>query len=87
MSGFAELIASFIGMVHELQPHRLGQIRTKHYKSELHPAPFLFLSGMLYQTGEAIVDSAVRRKYDIDIYTRAKMLADNFGTNVLSPRR
>lgn len=68
MSGFAELLASFIGLVHELQPNNLKRIRIKNKKEENHISPFLFLSGILYPTANGIRDSIKRRKYNVDVY-------------------
>lgn len=69
MSAYAELIASFIGLVHELQPLRLKRIRLKGWKQGKHPAPFLYVSGTLYSTAEGLKETIVRRKYDCDIYS------------------
>src|SRR5947209_17569188 len=69
MSAFAELVASFIGAVHELQPHRLKRLRTKKWAAQpkSDPAPFLFVSGSFWRTGEGLVLTIRRRKYDVDI--------------------
>lgn len=70
MSAFAELIASFIGMVHELMPDFLTEQRP--YIGPLekreHPAPFLYVSGYLYPTAKGITDTIRYRGFDIDIY-------------------
>lgn len=68
MSAFAELVASFVGLVHELQPSRLKKIRSKKYQS-IHLAPFLYVSGILNPTARGILQSIQRRKYDIDLYS------------------
>ena len=68
MSGFAELLASFIGVVHELKPDRLRKIRIKKYMNN-HLPPFLYVSGILYATAEGIKETIERRKFDIDIYS------------------
>jgi hypothetical protein len=68
MSAFAELVASFVGLVHELQPKRLRKIRSKKHTS-LHLAPFLYVSGLLNPTAKGVLQSIQRRKYDIDLYS------------------
>jgi hypothetical protein len=74
MSAFAELVAGFIGLVHEMQPHRLKRVRIKHAPSDEHPAPFLFVSGHLWNTAEGIYQTIQARKMDVDIYTQEKPL-------------
>lgn len=69
MSAFAELVASFVGLVHELQPKKLKQIRTKNWKSGPHLSPFLYVSGILYSTAAGILESLKTRRYDIDLYS------------------
>jgi hypothetical protein len=80
MSAFAELVAGFLGLVYELQPHRLKRTRTKAWKNapQDHPAPFLFVSGHLWYTAEGIAATVVRRKLDVDIYSKTKLLASRF---------
>ncbi len=68
MSAFAELLASFIGVVHELKPDRLRKIRIKKYMNN-HLPPFLYVSGILYATAKGIRETIERRKFDIDIYS------------------
>lgn len=68
MSAFAELVASFIGLVHELQPKRLRKIRNKKYEPP-HLAPFLYVSGLLNPTAKGLLQSVQRRKYDVDLYS------------------
>ncbi|MDP5201391.1 hypothetical protein [Flavobacterium sp. DG2-3] len=68
MSAFAELVASFVGLVHELQPSRLRKIR-KGKNTNFHLAPFLYVSGYLNPTAKGIFQSIQKRKYDLDIYS------------------
>lgn len=75
MSAFAELVASFIGLVHEIQPTRLRRVRTTHFSGNGHPSPFLFVSGNLWATAEGLVETIRQRKYDIDIYSSSRLLA------------
>lgn len=77
MSAFAELVANFIGLVHELQPERLKRIRTKAFLSKVRPdpAPFLYVSGVLYRTAMGIVETIERRKYDIDVFNKTNALS------------
>lgn len=70
MSAFAELVANFIGLVHELLPDRVKQVRLYNgYQAQPeHPAPFLYVSGYLYPTAQGIAQTIKDRGYDIDIY-------------------
>ena len=69
MSGYAELMASFIGLVFELKKTSLKRIRIIHYVQGDHIPPFLHLSGVLYPTAKGILESIRLRKYDLDIYS------------------
>lgn len=71
MSAYAELIASFIGMVHELTPSKLKRIRTKNWKKIDHISPFLYVSGNLYYTAEGLLETINQRKYDLDIFSHS----------------
>lgn len=71
MSAFAELIASFIGLAHELQPQRLKRLRIKNYQPDGIPS-FLYVSGFLNPTAKGIRETIKNRKYDIDIYSFEK---------------
>lgn len=66
MSAFAELIASFLGVVHEMQPERLTSRRT----TPTHPSPFLFVSGYLMRTARGLVQTVKKRQYDLEFYTQ-----------------
>lgn len=77
MAAYAELIASFIGIVHELQPSRLRRVRRGKWNQE-HPAPFLYVSGTLYTTARGIVATVHNRRYDIDVYSQTTDLANGF---------
>lgn len=70
MSAFAELVAGFLGLVHEIAPKRLRRSRPYIGPVPLseHPAPFLFVSGHLYPTARGMVDTIKQRGYDIDVY-------------------
>ncbi|MEQ8554908.1 MAG: hypothetical protein RIC06_25710 [Cyclobacteriaceae bacterium] len=68
MSAFAELIASFIGLTHELKPKKLKRIRTKNYSTEVLPC-FLYVSGYLNPTAKGIIETIENRKFDLDIYS------------------
>jgi hypothetical protein len=69
MSAYAELIASFIGLVHELKPEKLKRIRMKKWKRSENISCFLYVSGILYKTAEGLVETIEKRKYDVDIYS------------------
>jgi hypothetical protein len=63
MSAFAELVANFIGLVHEMQPNRLaeGSMRQpRPGRRRRHPAPFLYVSGILYKTARGVVETIPR---------------------------
>ncbi len=68
MSAFAELIASFIGLVHELKPDKLKRIRKGKQNPDIIPC-FLYVSGYLNPTAKGIIETIKNRKYDIDIYS------------------
>ncbi|HCY77477.1 MAG TPA: hypothetical protein DHV28_16295 [Ignavibacteriales bacterium] len=68
MSAFAELVASFIGLVHELMPSKLKRIRVKKYKKVILPC-FLYVSGFLNPTARGIIETIKNRKFDVDIYS------------------
>lgn len=74
MSAFAELIAGFIGMVHELQPHRLKKVRIGDWHITDHIAPYLNVSGMLQPTARGLDETIKHRKFDIDVYHYEKSL-------------
>jgi len=69
MSGYAELIASFIGLVHELKPDKLQKIRKRGWRQTDNISCFLYLSGILYKTAEGLIETIEKRKYDIDIFS------------------
>lgn len=77
MSAFAELVAGFVGLVHELQPIKLKRIRSKDgtRPDDSHPPPFLYVSGFLLRTADGIVETIKRRGYDIEVYNRVAGLA------------
>lgn len=72
MTAFAELVANFVGLVHEMQPHRLK--RTVRSTDSL--SPFLYVSGFLNRTAQGVEESLRKRGYDLDVYWRTKQLAD-----------
>lgn len=65
MSAFAELIANFIGMVHELMPNSLNP--TENFNNDI--LPFLYVSGGLYKTAKGIYETIKNRGYKINIYS------------------
>jgi len=68
MSAFAELLASFIGLVHELAPINLTNIRTPAYTST-QLAPFLYVSGLMNPTAKGILETIQNRQFNIDVYS------------------
>jgi hypothetical protein len=61
MSAFAELIAGFIGVVHEMQPRRLKRGARFSRKTE-HLPPFLYVSGYLYPTAQGLLETIRERE-------------------------
>ena len=66
MSAFAELIAGFIGMVHELMPEML---KSDENASENEMQPFLYVSGRLNPTAKGIRETIDKRNMRIRIYS------------------
>jgi hypothetical protein len=66
MSAFAELVANFIGLVHEMLPERVA--RNGRRRRSAHPRPFLYASGRLYSTAEGIRETIAARDLDIEVY-------------------
>jgi hypothetical protein len=79
MSAFAELVANFVGLIHELQPRRLKRHRFKTKKPliPVHLSPFLFVSGFLFPTAQGLRETIIRRGYDIDIFWRTNQLCQD----------
>lgn len=69
MSAYAELIASFIGLTHELKPDCLKSVRKRNWKKNDNISCFLYVSGILYNTANGLFETIEKRKYDIDIYS------------------
>jgi hypothetical protein len=74
MCAFAELIAGFVGMVHELQPSRLKNIRAKKWSVGDYIPPYMNVSGHLYHTAKGLNETIKKRKYDIDVYSSDNLL-------------
>lgn len=84
MSAFAELVASFLGLVHELQPGRLK--RKSRGKSD-HLAPFLYVSGWLNSTAQGLKETIEKRELDLDVYSVDNKLVDDVKITVTPNRR
>lgn len=76
MSAFAELLAGFIGLVHEMQPKCLRKGANRRGQQREHLAPFLYVSGYLYPSGQGILETIEHRGYDINVYFKTKALTD-----------
>jgi hypothetical protein len=89
MSAFAELIASFIGLVHELSPTRLTSVRLETAaKHPVHLAPFLYVSELLNPTAQGIVETIRNRGFDIDVYdSKTGLEAFELGLQVTFPKK
>lgn len=89
MSAFAELVANFVGLVHEMQPMRLANAGAgaTAKRGPDHPSPFLYVSGVLYPTAEGLVNTIRRRACDIHFCTRTVELASSFQLPVVDPPR
>jgi hypothetical protein len=88
MSAYPELIASFIGLVHELLPKRLESLRTTAATNSAHPSPFLYVSGILWAGALTMEETIVNRAYDLDIYHNDRPIGsprilEEFDENVL----
>jgi len=79
MSAFAELVAGFIGLVHEMMPEHVKE-RPKAEKraSTGHLAPFLFVSGDLYKSARGIIETMQRRNMTVQVFSCTKDLTDAF---------
>jgi hypothetical protein len=90
MSAFAELVANFVGLVHELLPDRINHIRLYSGPGSQpeHPPPFLYVSGYLYPMAQGIAETIKDRGYDIDVYDYSTG-GDIFGVRlpVMFPKR
>lgn len=74
MSAFAELVAGFIGLVHEICPDKLKRRKTKTPQSCEHLPPYLFVSGHLLPTAMGIVETMTSRKMQIRVYDYTQKL-------------
>lgn len=80
MSAFAELVASFLGVAHEMQPERLRRRRARNGRpigkviTPGHISPFLFVSGFLYHTANGVLETIAKRGFDIDVYWRTSQM-------------
>lgn len=72
MNAFAELVAGFVGLVHEMQPERMKRRKFRLHAD--HECPFLFISGYLLRTARGILETIERRKLDMAIYHMEKPL-------------
>jgi hypothetical protein len=69
MSAFAELIANFLGLVHEIKPDAMQPISSSQTSNlRLHPVPFLYVSGHLYPTARGVLESIKARNLNIDVF-------------------
>lgn len=77
MSAFAELVAQFVGMVHELQPERLkpGEKSANDSAVVSHPSPFLYVSGILLPTAEGIKKTIELRGLDLSVFDQHNALS------------
>ncbi len=85
MSAFAELIANFVGLVHELAPKSL-EVGQRPYIGPLpqvrHPAPFMYVSGHIQRTAHGLIQTIRARGFNIDIFDYRS--SDLFGSPVPS---
>lgn len=69
MSGYAELVANFVGLAHELKPDSLKFIRKKNWIKPDNISCFLYVSGILYTTAKGLEETIIKRRYDLDIFS------------------
>lgn len=75
MDAYAELLAAFIGLVHELQPWRLAHdVKKRRAQYAHHPKPWLNLSGVCMATAEGIKYTIVQRGLDIEVHDSRRPL-------------
>lgn len=83
MDAYAELVASFIGLVHEMQPWRLSHDRFKRRTAySQHPKPFLNISGVCMPTAQGIKATIIRRNIDIAIHDAISPFGDDGHQNI-----
>ena len=69
MDAYAELVAAFIGLVHELQPWRLAHdVKKMRLQYAHHPRPWLNISGVCMATAEGIKHTIGQRGLDIEVH-------------------
>ncbi len=74
MSAYAELLASFIGLVHELLPKKLRRVRVGSHVADDHLPPCLHISQSLYPTAAGVLKTIEKRKYDVDVYWHGQQM-------------
>lgn len=84
MSAYAELIASFVGLVHELKPSHITNGSKSAPPADI-PPPFLHISGILSGTAESLYDSTQERGFDIDVFHLRKPLTQISATDTVLP--
>jgi hypothetical protein len=75
MSAFAELIASFLGMAREMQPHRTN-VNARYRKTGVKPFPFLYVSGYLNGTAMGLHTTIRKRRYAVEVYSKTSDLTN-----------
>jgi hypothetical protein len=71
MPAFAELVASFIGLVHELKPESLALGQRPYIGPSgkpYHLSPFLYVSGHIQRTAQGVIQTIRLRGFDVDIF-------------------
>lgn len=88
LSAFAELIANFIGLVHEMKPDALLPKHENQLLSPLeHPFPFLYVSGHLNPTAQGIIQSIEMRKFSIQVYDHSRSLTFEMDLPTTKPKK
>ncbi|WP_020471433.1 hypothetical protein [Zavarzinella formosa] len=75
MSAFAELVAGFIGLVHEMMPDHV-KTRESRQKAGEHLSPFLYVSGDLYKSARGIIETMHRRNMSLEVFSCTQDLTD-----------
>lgn len=91
MPAFAELVANFIGLVHELRPEFLTLGQRPYFgpdEESAHLAPFLYVSGHIQRTAQGVIHTIRVRGFNIDVFDyRSHVLFGEPAPTILAPKK